>query len=97
MSSLLVGILVVAVIVLALRNGDLKREKDLLFKELCRMRDKEQENNPELVAAQAQRDIEEWVSNPLGAKLASGLKQMGIDPVQAATGTTVPNAKDESS
>lgn len=50
-------------------------------------------HNPELVAMQAQHDVKAWMSNPLGAEVAAGLKQFGVDPVQAATVTTVKNAK----
>jgi hypothetical protein len=42
MSSLAGAALVIVVIGLAIRNRTLKKEKKLLFKELCRMRDKEQ-------------------------------------------------------
>ena len=46
------AILVIAVIGLAIRNGKLKREKELLLKQQQRIRDKEQGENPELAAAQ---------------------------------------------
>ena len=39
------AILTIVVIGLAIRNGKLKREKELLFKQLCRMRDKEEGEN----------------------------------------------------
>ncbi len=50
-------------------------------------------HNPELVQLQAKEDVKEWLSNPLGAKLAAGLQKMGVDPVAAATTTTIKNAK----
>ena len=39
------AILAIVVIGLAIQNGKLKREKELLFKQLCRMRDKEEGGN----------------------------------------------------
>jgi len=53
------AILAIVVIGLAIQNGKLKREKELLFKQLCRMRDKEEGEKPELFAMQAKQEIAE--------------------------------------
>src|ERR1700674_2835831 len=53
------AILTIVVIGLAIRNGKLKREKELLFKQLCRMRDKEEGGKRELFAMQAKQEIAE--------------------------------------
>ena len=47
------AILVISVIGLAVRNRKLKREKEILSEQLCRMREKEEGRNPEPVPMQA--------------------------------------------
>lgn len=50
-------------------------------------------HNPEVVHLKATKDVKEWISNPLGAKLASQLQQMGINPIEATTETVVKNTR----
>jgi hypothetical protein len=53
------AVLVIVVIWLALKNYTVKKEKELLFEQLCRMQDKEDGKNPELAAVQAKQEIAE--------------------------------------
>lgn len=55
MGSLAEAALVIVAIALAIRNRTLKRENELLFKQLCGMRDRGEGKNPELAAVQAKQ------------------------------------------
>jgi hypothetical protein len=59
MDSLAEAALVIVVMALAIRNRTLKKEKELLFKQLCGMRDRGDRKNPELAALQAKQEIAE--------------------------------------
>lgn len=50
-------------------------------------------HNPELVRIKAAKDVKEWSSNPLGAKLVGQLQQIGVDPIKATTETVVKNTR----
>jgi transcription elongation factor Elf1 len=59
MGSLAEAALVIAVIALAIRNRTLKKEKELLFKQLCGMRDGGEGKSPEPAAAQTKKVVSE--------------------------------------
>ena len=71
-----IAILVIAVIGLAIRNGKLKREKELLFKQLRRMRDKEERKNPELAATQETAEVQEIETGHSCPNCKSGLTEI---------------------